>query len=177
MLIAFNIYLIHRTVLNFFFFFSSRRRHTRSDRGWSSDVCSSDLAGDDDGDAEAAGNAMQPGMERRVEIAAGARLADRRAFEDEERDGEERDARHLLIDVLRDGGDRGAGHEEQHEPDRDGAQRKGDRHAREESDERRAAIEKADREEAHQRSAGESCANTCSTSCATSTLIPAVISP
>src|SRR2546428_10513262 len=27
----------------FYFFFSSRRRHTRSDRDWSSDVCSSDL--------------------------------------------------------------------------------------------------------------------------------------
>src|SRR5216683_3630865 len=30
----------------FFFFFSSRRRHTRSDRDWSSDVCSSDLVAD-----------------------------------------------------------------------------------------------------------------------------------
>src|SRR6266513_3592843 len=29
-----------------FFFFSSRRRHTRSKRDWSSDVCSSDLGGD-----------------------------------------------------------------------------------------------------------------------------------
>src|SRR2546421_1617985 len=29
--------------INCFFFFSSRRRHTRSDRDWSSDVCSSDL--------------------------------------------------------------------------------------------------------------------------------------
>src|SRR5215469_14866810 len=29
-----------------FFFFSSRRRHTRSLRDWSSDVCSSDLPGD-----------------------------------------------------------------------------------------------------------------------------------
>src|SRR5206468_8257335 len=29
--------------LLFVFFFSSRRRHTRSDRDWSSDVCSSDL--------------------------------------------------------------------------------------------------------------------------------------
>src|SRR2546428_4622250 len=29
-----------------FFFFSSRRRHTRSDRDWSSDVCSSDLFGE-----------------------------------------------------------------------------------------------------------------------------------
>src|SRR5699024_6155773 len=28
-----------------FFFFSSRRRHTRSKRDWSSDVCSSDLEG------------------------------------------------------------------------------------------------------------------------------------
>src|SRR5215475_14604236 len=28
-----------------FFFFSSRRRHTRFSRDWSSDVCSSDLAG------------------------------------------------------------------------------------------------------------------------------------
>src|SRR2546428_3520372 len=32
-----------RTILFFCFFFSSRRRHTRSDRDWSSDVCSSDL--------------------------------------------------------------------------------------------------------------------------------------
>src|SRR6266536_4122970 len=32
----------------FFFFFSSRRRHTRSTRDWSSDVCSSDLALGDD---------------------------------------------------------------------------------------------------------------------------------
>src|SRR5207247_5617942 len=30
-----------------FFFFSSRRRHTRSTRDWSSDVCSSDLYADD----------------------------------------------------------------------------------------------------------------------------------
>src|SRR5699024_11854886 len=29
--------------LSFLFFFSSRRRHTRSKRDWSSDVCSSDL--------------------------------------------------------------------------------------------------------------------------------------
>src|SRR5437870_10642195 len=31
----------------FFFFFSSRRRHTRWPRDWSSDVCSSDLIGQD----------------------------------------------------------------------------------------------------------------------------------
>src|SRR5438132_5761378 len=37
-------------VLFFFFFFSSRRRHTRSLCDWSSDVCSSDLAGGEGGD-------------------------------------------------------------------------------------------------------------------------------
>src|SRR5699024_11740637 len=31
------------TLCFFIFFFSSRRRHTRSKRDWSSDVCSSDL--------------------------------------------------------------------------------------------------------------------------------------
>src|SRR5271170_6343051 len=34
--------LVHEAYLRFFFF-SSRRRHTRSTRDWSSDVCSSDL--------------------------------------------------------------------------------------------------------------------------------------
>src|SRR6266536_6104948 len=37
------------------FFFSSRRRHTRSTRDWSSDVCSSDLASS--GDASSSGAA------------------------------------------------------------------------------------------------------------------------
>src|SRR5699024_11270010 len=32
-----------RVYVWFLFFFSSRRRHTRSKRDWSSDVCSSDL--------------------------------------------------------------------------------------------------------------------------------------
>src|SRR5206468_9187880 len=42
-------------ILVVFFFFSSRRRHTRSDRDWSSDVCSSDLTSRNDeqsGDTE-----------------------------------------------------------------------------------------------------------------------------
>src|SRR6266513_3698922 len=33
----------HIICITVFFFFSSRRRHTRSKRDWSSDVCSSDL--------------------------------------------------------------------------------------------------------------------------------------
>src|SRR5688572_7686931 len=37
--------LILSIFIYFFFFFSSRRRHTRFDCDWSSDVCSSDLAG------------------------------------------------------------------------------------------------------------------------------------
>src|SRR3989440_4569413 len=38
-----NVVLQLKLCLHQFFFFSSRRRHTRSDRDWSSDVCSSDL--------------------------------------------------------------------------------------------------------------------------------------
>src|SRR5690349_18258357 len=67
------------------FFFSSRRRHTRSLRHWSSDVCSSDLqrtierlnglggavvfedypgALEEDGQGDAGGNAVSPAEER-----------------------------------------------------------------------------------------------------------------
>src|SRR5204862_4949578 len=71
-------------VIRFFFFFSSRRRHTRSLRDWSSDVCSSDLlrAGrgalrlgqatpdveDDDGEhrAQREGDAPAPFVQRRL---------------------------------------------------------------------------------------------------------------
>src|SRR5216683_5782078 len=42
MVLAGCVYL-HLMGVAFIFFFSSRRRHTRSDRDWSSDVCSSDL--------------------------------------------------------------------------------------------------------------------------------------
>src|SRR5204863_4827798 len=38
-------FMIYFCYFSFFFFFSSRRRHTRSLRDWSSDVCSSDLRG------------------------------------------------------------------------------------------------------------------------------------
>src|SRR6267378_7604437 len=52
-----------------FFFFSSRRRHTRSLRDWSSDVCSSDLdeRADDllDEEGIATGTGLDPGGERR----------------------------------------------------------------------------------------------------------------
>src|SRR6266852_7090020 len=38
-------FLVEIRVVGIFFFFSSRRLHTRCYRDWSSDVCSSDLAG------------------------------------------------------------------------------------------------------------------------------------
>ena len=58
-------------------------------------------AGKHVGDAKPAGNPVQPGMQRRIEILAGARLADRHAFQDEQRDRQQRDRGHFLVDVLR----------------------------------------------------------------------------
>src|SRR5699024_11533646 len=43
---ASRIWCLSRVGIVLFFFFSSRRRHTRSKRDWSSDVCSSDLSSD-----------------------------------------------------------------------------------------------------------------------------------
>src|SRR5579885_3616358 len=43
--LLYNFFVYHLILIevSLFFFFSSRRRHTRSKRDWSSDVCSSDL--------------------------------------------------------------------------------------------------------------------------------------
>src|SRR5580700_2361185 len=49
----------------FFFFFSSRRRHTRSLRDWSSDVCSSDLGPEC---ASALSSVPSPRLRRSFEI-------------------------------------------------------------------------------------------------------------
>src|SRR5690348_18105022 len=46
----------------FFFFFSSRRRHTRWTGDWSSDVCSSDLAGATTGVAMTGGGARRSSL-------------------------------------------------------------------------------------------------------------------
>src|SRR5438270_12564244 len=55
------------------FFFSSRRRHTRFDCDWSSDVCSSDLAEDENEDEGGAAGEMIPaltdGQQRRLALA------------------------------------------------------------------------------------------------------------
>src|SRR5699024_11622450 len=54
-------------IVSGFFFFSSRRRHTRSKRDWSSDVCSSDLS---TGDVTASSVAMS-GVWARIDCAVG----------------------------------------------------------------------------------------------------------
>src|SRR2546421_9051952 len=77
-----------------FFFFSSRRRHTRSDRDWSSDVCSSDLL-----ERPRSIEALAPGYER-VHAEAVARVR-RLGADDLDRrltyfDGKERPVRDLL---------------------------------------------------------------------------------
>src|SRR2546422_11218012 len=51
----------------FFFFFSSRRRHTRCSRDWSSDVCSSEIAGYTD-------NTGSPTLNRRLSQARADRV-------------------------------------------------------------------------------------------------------
>src|SRR5699024_12139352 len=82
------------TILCLAFFFSSRRRHTRSKRDWSSDVCSSDLAMRRSGEALASSSAgasasperriAPPGAAAGVEH-LGSRAASRRLERSEER--------------------------------------------------------------------------------------------
>src|SRR5437868_11467168 len=65
------------------FFFSSRRRHTRSKRDWSSDVCSSDLV---NGRVESAGRTRTPHADAPSDvIGEGAEPTDARHGRSEER--------------------------------------------------------------------------------------------
>src|SRR5207249_7075067 len=77
------------------YFFSSRRRHTRSKRDWSSDVCSSDLDRRGGGDAPARGEAGRPSLPcgwfgssaRRGPAAATTQAAGQHAASSGHRDG------------------------------------------------------------------------------------------
>src|SRR2546421_134160 len=60
-----------------YFFFSSRRRHTRSDRDWSLDVCSSDL-GQEERESGPGGTGAVPGRARQPLPPAPGRAAPRR---------------------------------------------------------------------------------------------------
>src|SRR5438067_4793848 len=70
------------------FFFSSRRRHTRSKRDWSSDVCSSDLNGQSR-QRRTLGHANQTGADRQDREAIGESLACAHGRSEERRVGKE----------------------------------------------------------------------------------------
>ena len=110
-------------------FRNAGRADRRAGRGRRSCHRREQRAGKNVGDAEPAGHAMQPRMQRRIQILAGAGPADRGALEDEQRDRQQRDRGHFLVDVLRHGIERGRGHVDAHEHHGDRAQRKRDRHA------------------------------------------------
>src|SRR5699024_1405585 len=65
-----------------FFFFSSRRRHTRSKRDWSSDVCSSDLFNAPLGEVAGMANMLISG------VASAERIFELLDAEEQEADGE-----------------------------------------------------------------------------------------
>ena len=62
--------------------------------------CREQRAGKDIGNAKAARNLAEPDVERTIEILSCPGSSNGRALEDEERYREQRDARHLLINVL-----------------------------------------------------------------------------
>ena len=106
-------------------------------------------AGEHIGDAEAARNALHPGVQRAIEILARRRAADGGTFQDEQRNGQERDRGHFLVDVLRDGIDRTARHEHDHEQGRGGPERKRDGHAGEHHQKGHAAVQQTNRQDRH----------------------------
>src|SRR5204863_3291271 len=75
-----------RTARDGIFFFSSRRRHTRSLRDWSSDVCSSDLAPVERAHGDPAGTV---GSKWDPSLEAGLRHVADRARSEERRVGKE----------------------------------------------------------------------------------------
>jgi hypothetical protein len=121
------------------------------------------------GDTQATRHAAHPDMQRRIEILAGTAAAYRGAFEDEERDREQGDRGHFLVDILRHRIERCRRHEDDHENGRHQAQCEGDRHAGEHGDQCGPAIEQADGQDAHVRR------TTCTRICSVSSDMPSAI--
>src|SRR4051794_28415535 len=119
---------------------------------------------------------MHPGMQRAIEILPGARAPDGGALEDEQRNRQQRDRRHLLVNVLGDGIDRRCRHERDHEQRRHRAERKRDRHSGKHHQQCRGAVEQPDRQHRH---GVPSCRRkkpiTCSSNWMLSSVIPVVI--
>src|SRR5207249_8217802 len=86
-------YLLKLSTFLIFFFFSSRRRHTRSKRDWSSDVCSSDLrcVRARSRRKQRRDRQPQPRLKERgrIPLAGDVRLCGRRARSEERRVGKE----------------------------------------------------------------------------------------
>ena len=96
----------------------ARSRHRRKQR-----------ASEHVGNPEAPRNALHPRMHRQIQVAAGVGAADRGPLENEQRDRQQRDARHFLVHVLGHGIERCSRHEDVHEGHGYDAQCKCDRHA------------------------------------------------
>ena len=118
------------------------------------------------GEPETAGDLVQPRVERPVDVGAGARLADRRAHQHEQRDRQQREVVELRVHRLGDRPQIGRRHEDRHERERRQAERERDRHAREQQHERDGAVEEADLPGAHHSVHGAFCASSCASSSA-----------
>jgi hypothetical protein len=79
-------------------------------------------------------------VQRIIEVLAGPALADCGSLEDEQRNGQQRDAGQFLVNILGDGIERGHRHEHQHEQRRHAAEGEGDGNAGEQRKQRRTAI-------------------------------------
>ena len=101
-------------------------------------------AGKHIGNAQTTGDAVHKGVHGRIEILTGARAADCSPFQDKQRNGQQGDRRHFLVDILCDGIEGGMRHEDRHKHHRYRAQRESNRHARKHHSQRGTAIEQPD---------------------------------
>jgi hypothetical protein len=118
---------------------------------------------------------MQPGMQRHIEVLPGARSPDRGTLQDEQRDRQQRDRGHFLVDIFGHGIERGMRHINAHEHHRDRAQREGDRHARKHRKQGSEAVTDSNPQYAHRRAAPLEGVMSWSNSCTQSSVMPMAI--
>ncbi len=135
-------------------------------------------AGKHVGDAQSTGYLVQPGVDRRIQVFAGRRLADGRALQDKQRYRQQRDRGHFLVYVLGDGIERAGRHAEVHEAGRHHAQRKGDRHPGEHHHQSDGAVQGTQGQVTHRALPADLLVariSVCSSSCSASSVMPAAI--